>query len=887
MDRSSILKIISSIEAGASVFTVNARLARHIRSQFDREMSGRGLLAWQTPEVLPFYSWTGRVWEENSIVPVLAGVRSKALWEGIVSQDKTIAEEALLANGAARASFEAYSILKGFGLKLPKDEIYLTEEAKALKRWSEEFESRVRALGYIDENSVPEGVATLIKAGVAVPGSVVLAGFDELTPAVLSVVAALRGRGAKVSLWPDYEGLKEGAISVRPYADETEEVVQAARWARKTLKPGMRIGFIVPELERYRSVIMREFASELNPASVLLDGERREVFNISLGLSLIEEPLVSSAIDMLSAGEGKEDLALISRILLSPFFNGGDLIDYARADLALKEDNTLSLSLYDLRARLRRMNGFGLGQRLDEWIGWLKASRKKREPSHWAEAFSTLLKKVRWLQGIKLTGREYQALKAWNSALERFASLDDMTGPVGRAEAVARLTAIVRESMHQPETPECNIEVLGLLEATGLSFDHVWLMGCHEFAVPAEPSPNPFIPVWLQKSHNIPHSSSERELVFAKEVIGRVLRSAPEITVSYPMRSEDRDLCVSPLFRDRGLSEEALIDESGALMDAARAVGGLEELPEEKDLPVSPEELAFISGGTSIIKNQSLCPFKAFAAHRLYAKEMPSPELGLKPEARGSILHTALKLFWEKVEGSEELGRMKEANELEAYIKDLTEAVMKEADVPPPLSSRFVEIERERLKSLLTDWAEVELRRGSFKVKKVELEREIEIGGLKIKGRVDRVDDLGEGKEGVIDYKSGRTDRNDWTTGRPRDPQLLIYSVTGKFNAVSFARLAPGECKFVGISKDEGVLPGIKPFESDKFRDNFEGRDWEGLMEFWRTAIEGLAKEFLAGVASVDPNGGSEGEKSACKYCDFTVLCRVGEAGVDADEDNE
>ena len=59
-------------------------------------------------------------------------------------------------------------------------------------------------------------------------------------------------------------------LTVRRYTDMTEEVVQAARWCRKSIgtHSGTTIGFIVPELERYREVIRREFSAELAPASL-------------------------------------------------------------------------------------------------------------------------------------------------------------------------------------------------------------------------------------------------------------------------------------------------------------------------------------------------------------------------------------------------------------------------------------------------------------------------------------------------------------------------------------------------------------------------------------------------------------------------------------------
>ena len=87
---------------------------------------------------------------------------------------------------------------------------------------------------------------------------------------------------------------------------------------------------------------------------------------------------------------------------------------------------------------------------------------------------------------------------------------------------------------------------MGLLEASGLRFDHLWIMGLHDDALPAPPSPNPFLPVSLQREFQLPHSSAARELEFGGKLIDRLLASAPDVVVSYPETEGDRALAPSP-----------------------------------------------------------------------------------------------------------------------------------------------------------------------------------------------------------------------------------------------------------------------------------------------------------------------------------------------------
>ncbi|MCC6502539.1 MAG: PD-(D/E)XK nuclease family protein [Deltaproteobacteria bacterium] len=866
-------KLASAISRGAFVLTVNARLTRHITSEYDNSMRRSGKTAWPTASVMPFSSWVAGFREEYSNVPALTGLRARALWERIVSSDPLVSE-AWPSSGVGRASFEAYRLMSEYSISLPEDEIYLTEESKALKRWAGAYEAELKRLGFTGEAQVNEEAKRLIERGALIPGEVILAGFDELSPAASSIAAALERQGSLVSRWPDPLDLPPQAeAALVECEDELEEVVRAARWVRSVYRPGMKIGVIVPDLDRYRRSIIREFTAELSPAAVLPGASVTSSFNVSLGAPLAEEPLVGSALAIISIGASKTHLSELMSALSSPFFAGDEIKEIAKVDLRLREQNRTEASLAEFKALL---GGQGPSKRLGEWLDWMKGAGKKQAPGAWAKAFTDLLGRVGWLKGRELSSREYQGLAAWNKALEGFSCLDDVLGKISRGEAASRLISIARETIHQVETPDSDIQVLGLLEATGLWFDHIRVIGCHECALPAEPSTNPFLPPGLQALRRVPHSTGEIELEFARIVSKRLLSSAPSVIVSWPRSSDGRELNVSPLFRGCVKAIEGEMPSSRLLdMDPAPLEDGLPDGP----VPVSEPEKAALRGGTSILKNQSICPFRAFALHRLYAKALPSTELGLKPEARGTLLHEAMRLFWEEVRSSSALKEMKESGGLKAYVDGIATKALEGAQLPPPLSTRFVELERQRLSALLLEWVEIECARGvGFHVKTTELEKTLEIGGLVVKGKADRIDELDGGGEAVIDYKTGNPARRDWLTRRPMEPQLLVYSVDGRFDAVSFARVSTGGCKFLGITRHERTLPGIKQYDDDKFKVEAEGLDWDSLMLFWKETLETLAKDFLAGVCEVDPNN-LPGDDRACRYCELGPLCRVSELG--------
>jgi len=878
-----VKNILHLLKAGIPVLTVNTRLSRYLRARFDSEMQLNGDAAWPTPVVMPLFSWIESLWNESwPDRPLLSGTRSQALWERVVSSDRFLSKEIIMNSGVAKTAYDAYTMIREYRITLP-DDIYLTEEAKALKRWAEVYEKEVDHLGFVEQASLSEKVTELIRnRSISVPDTVVFAGFDEISPRMASLIKVIEGGGGRVAFWPEHqENLKP--VYVREYTDEVEEVIQASRWARKTLRPGTRIGFIVPDLERYKKIIRREFTSELNPEAVFPWRDTKDVFNISLGTPLSEEPLVKTALEILSIGEEAVDINEISAVLLSPYFAISDEehLSLARLDATLKKEGRFIASLAGIGRiidRNKMSSLLGFRRRLDNWLKALGESRKRELPSRWSENLSILLKNIEFpSKRYTLTSSEYQVLKGWNGLLRGLASLDDLLGQINRSEAVSHLTKMAGDTIHQPESEECPIQVMGLLESSGLCFDHSWILGAHSDAFPAQPSPNPFIPLFVQKRHDLPHSTPERELAFSKRLLSKIFNSSDLFEVSFPKVVDKKEVFISPLFDCAcpSLEEAQLLADSSRIKDAVHSGMAIEDMPTDTDIPPDEEEVGMITGGTSIIKDQSWCPFRAFAIHRLDASGIDSPALGLSLQNRGSIVHAALKAFWDRVGDSAGLKTIIANNELDRYIRESVREAFRRNYSIEPLSERYLELEQERVLGVLREWIDgVDSKRGDFIVEKTEYKTDIAIEGLTIKARLDRIDSVNDGKKIIIDYKTGECSKSDWLTERPKEPQLLVYNLVDSFDAISFAKVKPGECGFTGISKEDDILPGVSSFEKDvKLRDKIQGiNTWDELTESWKGVVNSLARQFMEGKNAVDPI------EKACDYCDLKGLCRIFEA---------
>ena len=166
----------------------------------------------------------------------------------------------------------------------------------------------------------------------------------------------------------------------------------------------------------------------------------------------------------------------------------------------------------------------------------------------------------------------------------------------------------------------------------------------------------------------------------------------------------------------------------------------------------------------------------------------------------------------------------------------------------------------------MTEWLELETRRSPFEVIRMEMERNVRIGGMDLRIRPDRVDKLANGTYVVIDYKTGPQSPRRIDGDRPDEPQLPIYAVTSdvSLSGVAFGVARLGELKFSGVVASDGVLPGLKPVADSP---SFPNRVRE-----WGEVLDRIATDFRTGVATVDPKNGDQ----TCRYCWLDALCRVG-----------
>ena len=841
----------AAIEQDILILTPNHRLAAQINHAWGLECKDSQTV-WRTPRIFAMDHWLRWCWDElqDRLYQPVCGMtllgeqQNLCLWERIIREY----HPELNAKNYHRLASDTLSLLQRWDLSL-EDIRQTTPGVQHVKQWATAFLSELSQKSLVTPEMSWQLIAesfmpvTSTQSILEKESTILLHGFQSIPPLQERVLRNACSQLDRIATTAN----RARAFQVEA-VNEDRELRSALYWATRQIaeNPDQRIGVVVPSLGQNLHKITR-MANEALRENAVND----ITVNISAGEPLSDTPIIGSALDILSmfrvAGSPQTlPLGHWLRLVYSPFwlFEKSGIAFRINSELALRalkqaditfgqflsclpidsdEENSPIQALF----KLKKVTG--------------ESTQSKRSFSDWADFFRESLHQMGWPGPLSLNSIEYQQQQQWNNLLEQFCQFDSLGQTANLSTALHSLEQICRETAFHPETPDSPLQILGLLESAGLRFDQLWVTGLHSRSFPAQVAINPLLPAEFQRRHNMPYALPERELEIASQLLESYLNNADQLICSYPRMNGEEVLEPSPLLRQFPTRFIHQLVAEHSLHPAWLSDRKECELINDTIAPAIQKE-EHIPGGSTLLKNQSTCPFNAFAIHRLGADALEEAEYGLSPMDRGSILHDILYRLWRQWQNSATLHSLSETM-LHNQVSQTINTVLQEWPSKNRLlaSNAFKELEQQRLQKLVVAWLEEEKARPGFSVTGLETPVIVTFADLEISLRLDRIDSI-NGKSLIIDYKTGSVSPTSWMGERPLEPQLPLYLMASNPTAdgCAFAQIRPGNIKLVGCSNAQ-LLPKEKPCEN-----------WEELLKNWEISLTQLADEFLQGYAAVE-----------------------------------
>jgi ATP-dependent helicase/nuclease subunit B len=827
------------------VLTASRRLARALKAAHAGQQVDAGRATWQTPDIHYWTDWLGRqLAEATDPVPQRLDTLSCQLtWERALRG--RLPEGMLGIGGIVRQSMDAWR--RAGDWEIGADTLRATartDDERLFAAAAADVADRLKQGGWTDAAGLAAAVAALFESSPGnAPAHVAFAGFDRVSPATRRVQAALEGAGCRVTHVGSVD--RHGELVAVACEDDESELRAAGAWARRILAddPGASIGIVCSGLESRAATAGRLVREGFVPGWQFEPGGLSAAVDVSYGRPLSDYPAIGIALLLLRWTSEALSGRQVSVLLRSPCWAGSDSAARARIELKLREIPDREWPVARFLAWLDTDDD--APARLKEALSAIVAVRKddqRRSPADCIRSIDALLTETGWPGDEALTSDAFQLVNRWRELLNEVARAEIVQPEMAPAEAVRRLSSLAAETVWQPEGAAGVIQVLGVLEAAGLEFDHVWMTGMDSAQWPPAPRPSPFLSIALQRDRDMPDATPANTLAFARQVLARISGSSRHCVYSWARVRDDAEMAPSTLLGNcRMVSSDEYADPGWYAAQLA-GDGTAESVAGDNAPPVAPGER--VRGGAYTIQRQFNEPLAALVSGRLGVSSISRFTNGLSPGARGSLLHGALyNLFSDKP--TQDALAAWSGPERERRIGSAVDTALTEFQHHADrILMRVLGLERERLRQILASCLDWEAGRDNgFSICSVEEDLSYEAHGINIGLRVDRIDRLDDGQLVVIDYKTGTPKSFVRQEGDLRDVQPVLYAAAimasggGDIGALLFQNIDSRKISYSGA----GGAHRSK-----------EAEQWPARLAGWLDDVDEVIRDLARGDARIN-----------------------------------
>ncbi len=873
-NRELLQKLIEAYEPGDFILTPSKRLASLIRHTYRNFMIEKKEAGWEIPRVLSLASWLNEI----SLMSSIPYVASKYLrWKIFNDLVNSFPPPPPFRPGIALARSMDAALSSLIRHKIKWDDRECNDR---LYEWRNDLFGRfleiLRSENMIHPEEVPLLACNSDILDYFPVRRVHLVMLDTPSPSEQELLDYISGRVESVYWGIDEDYSRKGVTRVA-FESPEEEV----RWVLEDVLEASRefplhsLGIVMMDPDFQMPLFKNYLESIIGKAATESSGS----FNITLSGYLSDTALFKASMLPLRFWLQQEDRSLLLSLLLSTYYGlwRGKRDKISLLDKALRDKNchrnvfacfegflsdetfnqVLSPGLWiDLLKRIRTFEGscenwFLLLDRFWDSSDFPVVSDEVDELSrrHYNELRTSLI------QGLGDTKLNLEKFYSWIKT----AASETRISPVGYETA--------------------GIQLLSPLDARGLLFNRMWLVGVTGNTFPQPPRDIPLVSPTEAKY--IQGCSSESQWVFARKLFPRLLTCAPEPVMTRHSFTEGESVPPSPfwggeemsMIYDPWKSKKGWWVRSNIYRQAlsGAATPGRWELPENIIEPFpDPGEIS-VSDLSTILS----CPFKFLMENVFQVEPLKEEPAGIHPIERGLLLHRVLERFVKRViSGSISL----DSEEALDLLVELSEEIIAGID-----SSPFYRLELKRWldreKGLLVKWLEVERQRS--KQGFVWQMAEIPFSGLKIekirlRGRIDRIDTKDEATLMCLEYKTGMLPSPKSVFDHMTQPQLPAYLLAIKDGLVKGRKgYRSGRQEAENFLAGYVTLKKAGEVEIKEYKPRKES--WKDFISRWKQWVLVRTQPVINGrypaapVPSPEENG-----NSPCGFCDYKLVCNRG-----------
>ncbi len=395
--------------------------------------------------------------------------------------------------------------------------------------------------------------------------------------------------------------------------------------------------------------------------------------------------------------------------------------------------------------------------------------------------------------------------------------------------------ALEGESFKPPYPEQEQLVILPMSQMLGRPFAAVLLAGCDAVRLQSAPEPLGHWTVAQRLALGLP----------AREALQAHLLSAWQCALQTPVRDvfwrtsdeTGEALLPSPLVQLLELSQT----QCATAVDprVKRTVLGT---PSERPQPTGDLlPVPYLTQGS--YDDLRMCPYRFFAMRQLGLKQVDELESEVDKRDFGVWLHAVLQHFHVSVAAQD----AKTHEQRQAMLEDASLTVTQSMGLPDGEFLPFA-VSWPAVASGYLEWLEKHESQEAATYQSGEVDQVQRLGAIEIRGRIDRIDSLPDGRVMVLDYK---TENSTKTKARAKDPledtQMAFYAALLPHDTLRGGYINISEKKTECIEQHEIV----------------EARDAliEGMLGDLQRIAEGVVLPAL-------------GQGSACDYCQARGLCR-------------